>query len=651
MPKNNSRLSQPKYRADIDGLRAVAVLAVVCFHAFPSWLKGGFIGVDVFFVVSGYLISTIIFESLDRGIFNFSEFYARRIRRIFPALILVLIACFTFGWFALLPDEYKQLGQHIFAGAAFVSNLLLWSEAGYFDNGAETKPLLHLWSLGIEEQFYIIWPLLLWLAWRHKFNLLTIATLLAALSFTLNIMGVGHDKVATFYYPQTRFWELICGSLLAWLTLYKKSSLIIFVERFNKYTPIKFFGAECSSASHFLANVLSFLGISLLIYGFWKFSADLNYPGAWALVPVVGTLFLLIAGSRAWFSNVILSNKITVWFGLISYPLYLWHWPLLSFARMFEGELPSHYIRFLAIAISIILAWLTYKLVEFPIRNSSAKKIVIALMLLMGACGFAGYSTYERNGLDFRFSETIMELSRYKYNHQKEYREGTCFLRSEQKFYAFSNCEIESKYGKKVYLWGDSHAAHLYQGYQKVYGDEFKIVQRTASGCPPILNVNFPNDVNCKSLNSNILKELSIEKPERILLAGLWTFYDLSKLDETIYQLRGMGIKNIDFIGPVPQWKDGLPKQLYMYYKSHLPHVLPARMLHGLSDNFVALDEKLKERLENLGVRYISPRSLLCNESGCLTMVDSSVDGLIAWDYGHLTTKGSIFLVKLFPGF
>jgi len=162
-------LSHPKYRPDIDGLRAIAVLSVVAFHAFPSWMKGGFIGVDVFFVISGFLISTIIFENLDKGTFSFSEFYARRIKRIYPALLIVLTASIVFGWFSLLADEYKQLGKHTMAATGFISNFVLWSEAGYFDNSAETKPLLHLWSLGIEEQFYFIWPLLCWFFWRMKF--------------------------------------------------------------------------------------------------------------------------------------------------------------------------------------------------------------------------------------------------------------------------------------------------------------------------------------------------------------------------------------------------------------------------------------------------------------------------------------------------
>jgi len=171
-------LQHPKYRPDIDGLRGIAVLSVVASHAFPNKISGGFIGVDIFFVISGFLISTIIFNNLEKGTFSFYEFYARRIKRIYPALFVVLFACLIFGWFALLPEEYKQLGKHTAGGAGFIANFILWSEAGYFDNSAETKPLLHLWSLGIEEQFYIIWPFLLWFLWKKKFNLLTISVII-----------------------------------------------------------------------------------------------------------------------------------------------------------------------------------------------------------------------------------------------------------------------------------------------------------------------------------------------------------------------------------------------------------------------------------------------------------------------------------------
>jgi peptidoglycan/LPS O-acetylase OafA/YrhL len=216
---------QSKYRADIDGLRALAVLSVVGFHAFPSVIGSGFVGVDIFFVISGYLISTIIFENLERGSFSFLDFYARRIRRIFPALILVLLVCYALGWTALLADEFKQLGKHIAGGAGFASNLVLRNESGYFDNAASTKPLLHLWSLGIEEQFYLIWPLLLWLAARLRLNFFICLVGLAAVSFGLNVRKVGSDAVAAFYTPQTRFWELMIGATLAYLMLHNESDV------------------------------------------------------------------------------------------------------------------------------------------------------------------------------------------------------------------------------------------------------------------------------------------------------------------------------------------------------------------------------------------------------------------------------------------
>lgn len=217
--KNSHHLPHPKYRPDIDGLRAIAVLSVVIFHAFPNLLKGGFIGVDIFFVISGFLISTIILNGLEKDSFSFVEFYSRRIKRIFPALLLVLIASFVLGWFVLLADEYKQLGKHIAGGAGFVSNFVLWKESGYFDNTSETKPLLHLWSLGIEEQFYIVWPLLLWFVWKQRLNPLTITLIVMLSSFILNISTVQSDAVAAFYSPQTRFWELLTGSILAYVTL------------------------------------------------------------------------------------------------------------------------------------------------------------------------------------------------------------------------------------------------------------------------------------------------------------------------------------------------------------------------------------------------------------------------------------------------
>ena len=208
-------LSHPKYRPDIDGLRALAIISVVLFHTFPSVIRGGFVGVDIFFVISGFLISTIIVENLGAGTFSFREFYIRRIRRIFPSLIIILITTYLIGWFFLLADEYKQLGKHIAGGATFVSNVVLWKNSGYFDSAAEMKPLLHLWSLAIEEQFYIIWPLLIWFSWKRNLNLLIVTVSLLAISFTLNLITIQHNAIIDFYAPHTRFWELLAGGVLA----------------------------------------------------------------------------------------------------------------------------------------------------------------------------------------------------------------------------------------------------------------------------------------------------------------------------------------------------------------------------------------------------------------------------------------------------
>lgn len=393
----------PKYRPDIDGLRAIAVLAVVAFHAFPNWIKGGFIGVDVFFVISGYLISTIIFENLDRGTFSFSEFYIRRIKRIFPALIFVLTTCFVFGWFILIADEYRQLGKHIAAGAGFISNIIFWNEAGYFDNAADTKPLLHLWSLGIEEQFYIVWPLLLWFSWKRNFNLLIITVIVAGASFILNINGVKHDMVATFYSPQSRFWELLSGSLLAWVTLYRRGSPLNIKSKIDVWFSYNVHAIKQENLGKNLSNLLSFIGFFLLLFGFWRINKDLSFPGKLALVPVLGAVLIIAAGSKAWINRTILSNKIAIWFGLISFPLYLWHWPLLSFARIVEGEVPSLSIRISALLLALILAWFTYRFVEYPLRFSRHNKVTVTtLVVLMTVVGFVGYNTYSRNGLEFR---------------------------------------------------------------------------------------------------------------------------------------------------------------------------------------------------------------------------------------------------------
>jgi peptidoglycan/LPS O-acetylase OafA/YrhL len=374
-------LSHPKYRPDIDGLRAIAVLSVVIYHAFPETLKAGFMGVDIFFVISGYLISSIIFENIDRASFSFGQFYGRRIKRIFPALTLVLLSCLVFGWFGLLGDEFKQLGKHMAAGAGFVSNFFLWQESGYFNNAAETKPLLHLWSLAIEEQFYIFWPLIVWLTWKRKWLFLFTFVGLGIASFAYNAYLIRLDPTATFFSPATRIWELLGGVLLAYIRV-----------RPSVWQP-----------SQRQLQIASTVGVVLLAFGLYRIDRGRPYPGTWALLPILGSFCLIYAGPTAWFNRFVLSNRVLVWVGLISFPLYLWHWPILSFMRVIESEAPSAHFRNLAVLASFILAWMTYYFVEKPIRSGGKNSLkIVVLASLVTTLGVAGWFVYQNNGVPNR---------------------------------------------------------------------------------------------------------------------------------------------------------------------------------------------------------------------------------------------------------
>lgn len=463
VPADQTHLTHPKYRADIDGLRAIAVLAVVGFHAFPSWVQGGFIGVDIFFVISGFLITSIIFENLKRGSFSFVEFYSRRIKRIFPALLVVLTACFAFGWFVLFPDEYKQLGKHIAGGAGFVANFVLWNENGYFDNAAESKPLLHLWTLGIEEQFYIIWPIVLWFAWKQRLNPLTITVAVAATSFFLNIKNIHSDTVATFYSPQTRFWELMIGSILAYVTLYKQNVIASFKYNFGVWLSKVVREISPDTIGTTLRNFQSLFGAVLICAGILIIKKEYLYPGWWAVLPTFGSLLMISSGPHAWINREILSRRILVRIGLISYPLYLWHWPLLSFARILEGDTPSRGIRMAAVVISIVLAWLTYSLLEKPVRLGKKSKVKpIVLVVLMVVAGYVGYNTYKRDGLLFR-SIVNDTLKSGEDGGDRGVSINDCGLSEENKK-LFQSCMRDSRQTPKYALFGDSKAGSIYSG-------------------------------------------------------------------------------------------------------------------------------------------------------------------------------------------
>jgi peptidoglycan/LPS O-acetylase OafA/YrhL len=506
---NLELLKHPKYRADIDGLRAIAVLSVVGFHAFPYWIKGGFIGVDVFFVISGFLISTIIFENLERNTFSFFEFYARRIKRIFPSLLLVLVTIIIVGWFLCLADEYKQLGKHISAGAGFVSNFAFWHESGYFDGAAETKPLLHLWSLGIEEQFYIVWPLLLWFLWKKKFNLIFIIITIAVISFSLNIWQTNGDIVAAYYSPQTRFWELLIGSFLAYITLSKPKSA-------GDYNVV-------------FRNSLSFIGAIFLLIGFFSISEKTTFPGYWALLPTLGATLLIAAGSQTWINRRLLSNPLFVWIGLISFPLYLWHWPLLIFARIIKGGPPSRDTSIIIVLASIALAWLTYSFIEKKIRSIKKEKsvevVLIALMTSVFIIGFLIYSeVIEPRNDDKKLQAIFSAISDSEYPSKLTYSKlfGSDF------FYAKGNDQI-------TLMFGDSHieqySPRILELQSKQNSKLNTVYWSTGGGFVPIPYVFEDNHKGMNDLRNASLQFIKRTDVKIVVIGAFWNSYFIDQVN------------------------------------------------------------------------------------------------------------------------
>jgi peptidoglycan/LPS O-acetylase OafA/YrhL len=488
-PAPGGRNFHPRYRPDIDGMRALAVLAVVTYHAFPYILLGGFAGVDVFFVISGFLISRIIFQSLQDGDFSFSEFYAHRVRRIFPALILVLAACFAFGWFALLPDEYRQLGKHIASGAGFVSNFTLYFESGYFDTDSEWKPLLHLWSLSVEEQFYALYPLLIWAAWRVRLNVLAVVAALGLLSVALNLHEVGANASLAFFLPHTRYWELFVGALLAWHSHYGPDDALSWLKRMVYHPALTPQPPPAARQEAALNNALSATGLALVIFSFLALDRSTPYPGGWALLPVVGAALIIFAGGSAWLNARLLAWRPLVFIGLISYPLYLWHWPLLAFARILN-EPPAW-----TLPLAFVLAWLTYRLVERPIRFSPPgwAKTLALCAAMAGIGGIGGYA-WHKDGLPLR--PPIQALAAY---HPDNFEwESRGLIRDEDchKRFPFSRdriCKIAKETPPTVVLLGDSHANALYPG----------LAEATATDADVnVLNLGAPGTIPFAGLES-----------------------------------------------------------------------------------------------------------------------------------------------------
>ena len=482
------------YRADIDGLRAIAVLAVMGYHAFPGRVPGGFSGVDVFFVVSGYLIAGDIARRVDAGAFSLADFYARRVRRLFPALLAVLVACIVVGAHVLLPDELKLLLGHAATSAAFVENFRLLAESGYFDTGSATKPLLHIWSLAIEEQFYLLCPLLL-LAVRDPRRRFGFAVGLALASFAANVVVSRDETAAAYYLPHTRFWEILVGVAIA-LAPTAGVGTAAFRRRESRVgataaeeLPERPAGTRRAWPT---ADIAALAGVVLLALGIALIDRDRRYPGWWGLLPTAGTALLVVAGPSTALGRLVLARPWLRYLGLISYPLYLWHWPALVFLRIVDSPNPPSTHKALALLASVALAALTYRYLEQPVRRRATARAVPRLAIGMGALGVvAAIASLPAVPLPRGPGLSAAEDGRRRdLNFTLHLPQTVPCADATRRAAAFPTYCLQARPGQPdAVLLGDSHAYALFYGLADVDRRRNWLVLASSS-CPPLLGVH-----------------------------------------------------------------------------------------------------------------------------------------------------------------
>ena len=517
------------YRPDIDGLRAVAIVPVVLFHAFPNKVTGGYVGVDIFFVISGFLISGIIFSEIKNNSFSIIHFYSKRIRRIFPALTFVLTFCLIFGWFGLLGDEYKHLGKYVAGGIGFIANLLLWREVGYFDVAADSKPLLHLWSLGIEEQFYIIWPLALVFFSRRSLNSLTFTLILFLVSFLLNLILLRHYPTAVFFSPITRMWELLLGCILSALMFKPVPWLLQLEKTLDKFLdPIiysRISGDEDRSLGN-VRNLASILGILLIIYAIFGLKKNSSFPGWNALIPSFGAFLLIFSGQHAIVNKQLFCRRVMIWIGLISFPLYLWHWPILVFLKTMVSDEPSRNLRIGAVLLSVGFSWLTYQFIEKPIRFGILRSLKARYLFAFGiVVGLIGALIYKEDGFPARHSSFEKQWNTFAvpiWNTDICHKNYPWMQNTE-----WSICMMAKDTHPTIMIDGDSHGHNLYFGLaDALQNTDENLLLLGKGGCIPFLDVGW-RQKECRNLSLEIRDKVLRQSPsiKTVILAGWWNQY------------------------------------------------------------------------------------------------------------------------------
>lgn len=604
------------YRADIDGLRTIAVLSVVVFHLGTSVLTGGFIGVDVFFVISGYLITGTLLLAEGSYKERLAEFYKRRIKRIFPALFALYFAVMMASFMILFADEARDIAFTTVASIFFASNVLFFSSSGYFDGGLDSNPLLHTWSLSVEEQFYIFFPLLLFFSrgLTPKGRVRLVAGI-ALVSFVLSWWRVNTDMSAAFYLVQYRTWELALGALLA----------------LGAFPPVR---------SALIANLETMAGIALIVAAVALFDRTTPFPGPAALLPCIGSA-LLIHGGFAHDTGIgrLLATGPMRFIGLISYSLYLWHWPVIVFYKSIDHRL-SLVDRGWLLMASLLLATLSYFLVEQPFRQpgrlSDARKVVLGGLALMVAASAGALGSAYLSGVIWPISPAAKQaLSYLDSGGQSEgMRTGTCFLASQADFSAFDpKCLALAPHKPNILLVGDSHGAHYYTGLVTAL-PEANILQATASGCKPTLSAR--GEKRCVELMNYIFNEfIPKTKLDGVVFSARWSAEDVDEAIETVRLIRRF-VPHVVVSGPIAE------------YDAALPRLIARNIDHGepidahLVPDVAPVDQRFAQAFADAGLPYVSPLRAMCRRR-CTVWAKKSVP--LQFDYGHLTAEGSQLIV------
>jgi peptidoglycan/LPS O-acetylase OafA/YrhL len=646
------------------------------------------VGVDVFFVISGYLIGRHLLQDIQANRFSILGFYAKRARRIFPALALVLISVWGVGWLVLSAPEFSDLGRQIVASAFFSNNILLWFESGYFDVAALDKPLLHLWSLGIEEQFYLLVPAMLWLGSVASAASVRWVARLGVLSLFATIVLSTFDYTASFYLLHTRFWELAAGVILAQAELRRHAehlpsdirhgiagsvrevhvfaAVTVFIcivvlgaseQRWRPDAVFRDVGLILASLiavlcmwrpglqqrlfqdiPHF-ATACSLVGIILICASAAVLSST-DWPGAQTLLPVLGTA-MVIAATPATPINELLSRQPLVFVGGISYPLYLWHWPAIVIWRLLNPEARALETAIPLVA-AVVLAWLTKALLEDPVRFGKLGmasfpkphlRVVTAGLAAAVALGSLAFAT---QGLPSRIPPQLQAIGTWsEIDPAANWRPSLCYYPPELSRELSSECTPLKRPGVPlVLLWGDSHAAHLYPGLVNLQSTHaLDIIQWTAAGCPPTVTRFIQESPTCSARRATALKKLTHLNPDTILLAGAWELYlergeseadIIRSVEEIIHQLKADGDKEIVIFGPGPFWNVSLAVDLFRFMVAKRMTEIPERYGHAFEAAW-HLDAAMADQARALGVHYVSVLNYFCNKSGCRTVGDRTI--------------------------